>query len=73
MVEHYTSTVDSGNDQREGMALLEYQAMPSLRNVAHDGWLCTFTYITAAVNSSSQPGGPQCWTSPLVFGLIGKN
>ncbi len=28
--------------QREGMGLLEYQAMPSLRNVAHDGWLCTF-------------------------------
>jgi hypothetical protein len=25
------------------MGLLEYQAMPSLRDVAHDGWLCTFT------------------------------
>jgi hypothetical protein len=24
------------------MGLLEYQAMPSLRDVAHDGWLCTF-------------------------------
>jgi hypothetical protein len=23
--------------------LLEYQAMPSLRDIAHDGWLCTFT------------------------------
>ncbi len=30
-------------DQREGMGLLEFQAMPSLRDVAHDGWLCTFT------------------------------
>ncbi len=28
--------------QREGMGLLEYQTMPSLREVAHDGWLCTF-------------------------------
>jgi hypothetical protein len=26
-----------------GMGLLDYQAMPSLRYVAHDGWLCTFT------------------------------
>ncbi|MFN9906597.1 MAG: hypothetical protein ACK56F_10795, partial [bacterium] len=26
--------------QREGMGLLEYQAMPSLRDVAHDGVLC---------------------------------
>jgi hypothetical protein len=29
--------------QREGMGLLEYQAVPSLRDVAHDGWLCKFT------------------------------
>jgi hypothetical protein len=26
-----------GEDQIEGMGLLEYQAMPSLRDVAHDG------------------------------------
>ncbi len=32
-----------GYTQREGMGLLEYQAMPSLRDVAHDGVLCTFT------------------------------
>ena len=32
-----------GESQREGMGLLEYQIMPSLRDVAHDGWLCTFT------------------------------
>jgi hypothetical protein len=32
-----------GCDQREGMGLLEYQIMPSLRDVAHDGLLCTFT------------------------------
>jgi hypothetical protein len=29
--------------QREGMGLLEYQAMPSLHDVAHAGWLFTFT------------------------------
>jgi hypothetical protein len=29
--------------KREGMGLLEYQALPFLRYVAHDGWLCTFT------------------------------
>jgi hypothetical protein len=29
--------------QREGMGLPEYQAMHSLRDVSHDGWLCTFT------------------------------
>jgi hypothetical protein len=32
-----------GQCQREGMGLLECQAMPSWRDVAHDGWLCTFT------------------------------
>jgi hypothetical protein len=30
-------------DQRERMGLLEYQAMPYLRDLANDGWLCTFT------------------------------
>ncbi len=29
--------------RRESMVLLEYQAMPFLRDVANDGWLCTFT------------------------------
>ncbi len=29
--------------QREGMGLIEYNAMPSFRDVAHDGWLCIFT------------------------------
>jgi hypothetical protein len=31
--------------QIEGMGLLEYQAMPSLRDLAHDGWLCTFLIL----------------------------
>ncbi len=30
--------------QREGMGLLEYQVMPSLRDVAHDKWLLTLLY-----------------------------
>jgi hypothetical protein len=30
-------------NQREDMSPLEYQAMPSLRDVAHDGILCTFS------------------------------
>ncbi len=30
-----------GTAQREGMGLLEYQAMPSLRDIVHDRWLCT--------------------------------
>jgi hypothetical protein len=37
--------------QREGMGLLEYQAMPSLRDVAHDGVLCTIS------NRSAPPTG----------------
>ncbi len=37
----------------EGIGHIEYQAMPSLRDVAHDGWLCSFTLycITASGNS----------------------
>ncbi len=35
----------SGHDQRESMRLLENQTMPSLRHVAHDGWLCAFTIL----------------------------
>jgi hypothetical protein len=43
------------------MGLLKYQTMPSLRDVAHDGWLCTFIYyITAAGNSISSQLGSSC-------------
>ena len=81
--------------------------MPSLRDLAHDGWLCTLPKEqqlempstrswaapvrttgtvrkrqavrpvhhvqnhTGRVLSSSQPGGPPCWASPLAFGIIG--
>ncbi len=73
--------------------------MPSLREIAHDGVLCTFSNKSAPDRgkwcgpsrqaamdrpsrtnshsagslSSSQPGGPPCWTSPLAFGLTGQN
>jgi hypothetical protein len=43
------------------MGLLEYQAMPSLRDVAYDGWLCmdVIYYITTAGNSISSQLGRQ--------------
>ncbi len=36
-----------GPTQREGKGLLEHQAVPSLRDVAHDGVLCTFSNTSA--------------------------
>ncbi len=33
----------SYNGYRQGMGLLEYQVMPSLRDIAKGGRLCTFT------------------------------
>ncbi len=32
----------------------------------------TYKITPAGPLSSSQPGGPPCWASPLVFGLIGE-
>ncbi len=32
---------EEGPERRHGSTTVEYQAMPSLRDVAHDGWLCT--------------------------------
>jgi hypothetical protein len=51
-------TQESGN-QREGMGLLVYQAMPSLRDLAHDGVLCTFSNRSAPDRSNRC--GPQGW------------
>jgi hypothetical protein len=45
------SFVDGGQSQREGIGQPEYQSMPSLRGVAHDGWLCRFIIIKAARKS----------------------
>ncbi len=35
--------VKCGPFQREGMGLLKFQAMPSFRDVTHDGIFCTFS------------------------------
>jgi hypothetical protein len=43
----------SDQSQIEGMDLKEYQAMPSLRDVAHDGVLCTFSVIDQTQTGTS--------------------
>jgi hypothetical protein len=52
------------------MGLLEYQAMPSLHDVAHDGWLCNvyIYFITAAENSISSQLGSSCQGSR--YGIV---
>jgi hypothetical protein len=45
--------------QREG-GLLEYQAMPSLLDVAHDGLFCTFTISQQLSNPSARS-----WAAPV--------
>jgi hypothetical protein len=41
------ATVEGGErqHQRQDMGLVEYQAIPSLRDVAHDGVLCTLVIL----------------------------
>ena len=39
----HSVSLDQIHNQREGMGLPEYQAMPLLRDLAHDGALCTFS------------------------------
>ncbi len=49
--------------QKEGMSLLEYQALPSLRDVAHDGVLCTFRNRSAPGRGKwCSPSGSAAWT-----------
>jgi hypothetical protein len=45
------------------MGLLEYQAMPSLRDVAHDRWLCS----TQCVHNITAAGTPssRSWAAPV--------
>jgi len=40
----------AGHHQREGTGLLEYQAMPSLRDVAHVGWSCTLKGLSHEID-----------------------
>ncbi len=60
----YTSislySLTGGRDQREGLGLIEYQAMPSLRDVAHDGWLCTFIILQISWKFRQLPAGSSC-------------
>jgi hypothetical protein len=42
------------------MGLLEYQALPSLRDVAHDGWLCTFT-----IKQQLKIPSARSWAAPV--------
>ncbi len=44
-------------NHREGLGLLEHQAMPSLRDVDHNGWLCMFT-ITQQLEFYQHAAGP---------------
>jgi hypothetical protein len=45
------------------MALLEYQAMPSFRDVAHDCVLCTFSNRSAPDRGKwCGPSGQAAWT-----------
>jgi len=39
-------------NQTGGMGLLEYLAMTSLRDIAHDGWLYMYIYYTTAAGNS---------------------
>ncbi len=51
------------HSQREGMGVLEYQAMPYLHNVAHvmkDGFIHLLYCITATGNSNSSQLGSSC-------------
>jgi len=51
------------SDHREGMGLLGYQAMPSLRDIAHDGVLCAFSNRSAPDQGKRYvPSGQAAWT-----------
>jgi hypothetical protein len=43
------------------MGLLQYQAMPSLRDVAHGGVLYTFSNRSAPDRDESGPSGQEAW------------
>ncbi len=64
-------TPTQGSHQREGMGLLEYQAMPSLRDAAHDGVLCTFSNKSAPDRDKwFGPSGQAAWTVHHVYLLL---
>jgi hypothetical protein len=54
------SFADGGQSQRKGMGQLEYQSMPSLRGVAHDGWFCVFIIFKKAGKPISSQLSSSC-------------
>jgi hypothetical protein len=54
--------------QREGMGLLEYQAMPSFRDVAHDGWLCTLAIYNSSLEFHQLAAGQLLSGQPVRYG-----
>ncbi len=58
----HKGTIKDRYNLREGMGLLEYQAKPSLRDVAHSScrMVVYIYYITAAGNSISSQLGSSC-------------
>ncbi len=47
-------------NQRLCMGLLEYRAMTSLHDIAHDEWLCTFT-----IKQQLEIPSARCWAAPV--------
>jgi hypothetical protein len=50
------------------MGLLEYQAMPSLRAVAHDGWLCTILLYSSSWKFHQLAAGQLLSEQPVRYG-----
>jgi hypothetical protein len=71
-------------NRRGGMGLLQYQAIPSLLVVDHDGVLCTYSNRSAQkrvmwsvkitpcwVTPLLPAGWPPCWANTLAFRVLG--
>jgi hypothetical protein len=54
--------------QSEGMGLPQYQAMPSLRDVAHDGWLCTYVQYYSSWKFHQLAAGQLLSGQPVRYG-----
>ncbi len=60
--------------QREGMALLEYQSMPSLRDVAHDGWLLSVcVHLLHILHRLEIPSARSCAAPMRATGTVRKS
>ena len=63
-----------GPTQTEGMwsTVLEYQAMPSLRGEANDGWLFTFTTVHSSWKFHQLTAGQPLSRQPVRYGKGGR-